>query len=51
MLARLYGNGEADLITKKSVDCENEVNVRWQMPNWHVHTMINVRTKFGEPRL
>jgi len=32
----------------KSVNHENEVKVRWQMPGWH---MINVWTKYGEPRL
>ena len=40
-----------DINLKKSVDCENMVKVRWHMPGWHVHTMINVWMKYGEPRL
>ena len=35
----------------KSVDHENEVKVRWQMPSWYVPSIINVWTKYGEPRL
>jgi hypothetical protein len=35
----------------KSVDCENDVMVRWHMAGWHVHTMISVWTKSGESRL
>jgi hypothetical protein len=53
---RLYGNRETDLIMKtwhklKSIDPQNEDKVRWHMPGWHVHTMINVWTRYGEPRL
>ena len=38
----------------KSVDHENEVNVRWHMPDWNVHTMINMWIKYkmyDEPTL
>ena len=37
--------------TTKSVDCENKVKVRWYMSGWHVHTMINMWTKYGDPML
>ena len=52
----MYGNRETDLIIKtwcnfRSVARENEVNVRWHMPNWYVSSMINVWTKYSEPRL
>ena len=52
----LYGNGETDLITTfyvniaKSVDHKNEV-VRWHMSGLHVLSVINVWTKYSEPRL
>ena len=29
----------------------NEFKVKWYMPGWHVPSMINVWTKYGEPRL
>ena len=35
----------------KSVDREYEVKVRWCIPVWHVHTMINAWTKYDDPRL
>jgi len=53
---RLYGKGETALIKKtwhnlvKSVDHINEVKVRWRMPGWHVSSIINVWTKYGELR-
>jgi hypothetical protein len=56
--SRLYGNWETDLITKnlnvnltKSIEHQNEVMVRWQKLDWHVPSMINVWTKYGEPKL
>ena len=35
----------------KSVDRENEVKDKWHMPSWHLHFMINMWTKYSEPRL
>ena len=34
----------------KSVDLENEVKVRWYMSGWHVSSMINLWTIYGDPR-
>ena len=53
----LYGIGETELIIKLDVNLtnsenhENDFKVGWHMSAWSVHTMINVWTKYGEPRL
>ena len=40
-----------NLLACQEVGHVNEVKIRWKMPVWHIPSIINVRTKYGEPRL
>lgn len=49
---RLPGYGETYLITntlRKFNQVSKPLEYRWHMPGNHVHTMINVWTRYGEP--
>jgi hypothetical protein len=50
-IEKLIYSSKLTINLTKSVDCENEVKVMWHMPGWHVSSMINVWTKYTEPRL
>ena len=51
VIEKLILSWKLDINLRKSVDRENEVKFRRHMPGWHVHTMINMWTKYGETRL
>ena len=47
-----YSYWETNLTVKmwrKSLDRENEINVRWHLPDWHVHLPMYLHTKYSSP--
>ena len=46
LLLRIWPNHK---ILTWSMDCENEVKVRWRVPDWHVHLRWKAYTKYHWP--